>query len=77
MELRTSRPVMTCEGSDYPNHVNLRQTGGGFHGGFSSWCWEGSWPELVSKNPFRSRKIGEFTLRCPSLRIRRLLLNEL
>lgn len=28
VELRTSRPVMTCEGSDYPNHVNLRQTGG-------------------------------------------------
>jgi len=27
VELRTSRPVMTCEGSDYPNHVNLRQTG--------------------------------------------------
>ncbi len=39
VELRTCRPVMTCEGSDYPNHVNLRQTGSTM--GISS-CWEGS-----------------------------------
>lgn len=61
VELRTSRPVMTCEGSDYPNHVNLRQTGGVSMGIFELELGRElrSWPELVSKNPCRSRKIGE------------------
>ena len=42
VELRTSRPVMTCEGSDYPNHVNLRQTGGTNHGDFPAGVGKGA-----------------------------------